>query len=155
MSAAKWKLFIDDTGMVGDGAYEEIVAAINSPIGMETNTITVPVCVGDVAEMEEAIVPKYQITGQIKVKKGDAIQLRILNAFKNKSQWGFKATTGDVTAAGALAGGHITLTMNALVKQFNVAMAVGSTLVYDIVLVNHSDNAADEQPTVIHSADGA
>ena len=152
MAAAKWKLFIDDTGKVGAGTYDEIVAAINAPIGAELNTITVPVCVGDVAEMEEAIVPKYQITGQIKVKKGDATEALILAAFNNKSQWGFLAASGNINGAGALGGGHLQLEMNCLVKQFNIAMAVGSTLVYDIVLVNHSDNASDEQPTLSVSA---
>lgn len=151
--AGKWRLYIDDTGAVDAGAYVEVEAAINAPQNQSWKTITSPVCIGDEFETEEPEVKQLAVPAQIKVKKGSTIDTRLHAAFNAGTQQGVLIASGDVNAAGAAGGGHKQLEFNALVKTYNITQQAGSTIVYDVLFVPHSDNTDVDVPSSSISTD--
>lgn len=149
MAAGKWKIWIDDTGAIGDGTYTELTNAIATPLDQTRTTTVQPVCIGDDYETEEPIVMQAGVALQIKHEKGNALEARLLAAYKAGTQVGVQIGTGDVTASGADGTGHLAFTMNALVKSLTLGLATGSARTIDIQLAPHADSTVD--PTYIVS----
>ena len=143
---ARWKLWIDDTGAVDEGTYVRVEAAVTANISSTNETIEHPICEGDTTKVKEKSVSNYQITTQVKVKKGSAIEARLVAASEAGTPVGVLAATGDVTVAGAAAAGHLQLEMNALIEGMPISQSTTSTAVYDVTFSPHADNTDSSLP---------
>lgn len=131
------KLFVDDTGAVGEGAYEELTATISDDQVVAWKTIVAAVARGDSWETEEAQVKQASIPATIKFVKGSTIMETLHASFISGEPHGVKASTGDVAVAG-----HMTLVFDALIKTWSIKKQTGSSVIVETLFVPHTDGVS-------------
>ena len=140
------KLYIDDTGAVGDGTYEEVTSVISSD-AVSKWRLTEEQCRGDSEITFSPDIKEFEIPCTIKFVKGSTIQQRVLAAFEAGTEVGIQCSTGDTTASAGNAG-NLVLTMNAICEEFTVTKQAGNMIEVRCMFKPHADNTDSSIPDI-------
>ena len=144
MNSRKAKLYIDDTGAVGDGTYAALDATISSDATSRWQTVEEK-CRGDEEKSYSPEFREYEIPATIKFKKGDALIERLHAAHGAGTMVGVICSTGDTTANSDNAG-NLGVELNALVETFSVTKQSGSMIEVSVTFKPHADNTNNTVP---------
>ena len=141
-------LYIDDTGVVGAGAWVPVPLIIDTDETSEWETV-VEKCRGEKINSESATNQSLSLSGTLKFRKGSAILARFVAAHlaaddPTAGQIGLWNCTGDNTVSG-----NEGWQINAMIKTLGRPMPDGDYIKYAFTAVPHADNQSTTIPQFV------